>query len=351
MATLRPRILAPFLLVLTGGADAARTGAPGPEVDARMWTLAEEGVARYHDDDYDGARKRFAEMTRLDPDSPAGHVMLVATCWGMMSDHRTLRFGPELERHAARAIELAQARIDAGTSLARSYQYLGGAYGYRGLYAALKGSWVAAFRDAWRAAEALEKAQELRPDLADTDHGLGLYLYWRAQKASVLTWLPLVEDTRAEGIRRLRRATREGELSRDVARAALMGIYFQEERYDDVLAVAAELRGSHPAAIAPAWWTGAALVRKRRWQEARETYRDVLRRLARRSLASKEAKLEARFFIALSDLNLGETQAAVDGLRAVAKEEGRVDADLWGGRDLTEEAGELLEERGVSVAR
>jgi tetratricopeptide (TPR) repeat protein len=180
-----------LVVVVIGGATLAaavdgrsRTGTADPELDAQVFALSQKGLAAYYNDDYDEAIARFEELTRLDPESPNGWVFQAGTWQGMMEDYRTRAFAAPFRRSVEQGITLARRRIESGLGADRAWQYLGAAYGYRGIFEAMQGGWWGAFRDGQSAWDALREAQALRPDVADVDYGLGMYLYWRTVKAS-----------------------------------------------------------------------------------------------------------------------------------------------------------------------
>jgi tetratricopeptide (TPR) repeat protein len=324
------------------GAGKSLTGTADPEVDRRLFESNRKGTRLFYDDRFHRAIEAFERSIRIDPESPTGHVLLAGTYQAMMSEYRNRRYLRAMRRHLDQAIALAEKRIDAGEELGRTYEFLGAAYGNLGLYHYLQKNWFRAFRAGRNLSAALQEGLRLRPEIADSDYGYGFFLYWRTIKASIFKWLA-GGDQRANGIRRLQRTVARGEICGDLARQSLMGVYLQEERYDDLHRVAGELNRSYPGGITQDWWQGRAYVAQRNWPAARRTHESVFRKLKLKRFHSTEALVEARYFIALSDARTGDRGSAREHLRWILTKEGKVDDDLWLGPDYIELAEELLD--------
>lgn len=324
------------------GAGTSLTGSADPEIDRRVFESNVRGTKHFYDDRFDEALAAFKESIKIDPHGPTGHVLAASTYQAMMAEYRSRKFLKQMKKHLNKGIELAERRINAGQELGRSYQFLGAAYGNLGLYHALQDNWFRAFRAGQHLQESLEESLRQRPEIADSNHGYGFFLYWRTVKASVFSWLA-GGDQRAVGIKRLQRATKEGELCADLARQSLVRIYFQEGQHDKVHAAAAALLKDFPRGIAPLWWQGQAYVAQKDWPAARRTHETIVTFLMRKPFHTTEALVEARYFIALANARSGATEPAKSELKWILAQKEKVDDDIWLGPDYIDMAGELLE--------
>ena len=349
----RPRRFLPALALLLAappvasasaakGAGDSLTGAADRDVDRRVFESNLKGARLFYNDRFDEALRAFKRSIKIDPEGPTGHVLAASAYQSMMHEYRNRKYLKQMKKHLDRGIALAEKRISRGEELGRSYQFLGAAYGNLGLYHALQDNWFRAFRAGQKLQDALEEALRQRPDIADADFGYGFFLYWRTIKASIFKWLA-GGDQRKAGIKRLRRATREGELCADLARQSLVRIYFQEKRYDDVHAVAAELLSAYPAGITPLWWQGQAYVAQKNWAATKKVHEGILERLKKKRFHSTEALVESRYFIALAEARTGAKDSALDHLKWILSQESKVDDDIWLGPDYIDMAEELLE--------
>ena len=345
------------LLIFTAIVDAtftAQAAEPGPAETHvalsrptsadRASALSRRGVALYHNDQFGEALIAFQQLIALDPTLPEGYVLTAAVYHSMMQDYRTRRFARQFEKAVTTGIKRAETRIEGGLGVARAYQYMGAAYGFKGLYSVLQGAWFTAFRDGSRMRSALENALELNPDIADADYGLGFYMYWRTVKASVFKWLLFIGDEREAGIRKLRRAAIKGEVCRGLAQIGLIRIAVNEKHYAEAQRLAAAFQKQYPANILTWWLRGQAAVAQRDWDAVRQTHQEVLDRLRRKPFSSREAVLEARYHIAIADLKQGYVHRARAILHEIVAAEDRVDDDLWEDLDIVEAAEDLLDD-------
>ena len=106
---------------------------------------------------------------------------------------------------------------------AKRLQFLGSAYGYRGMFRALNGLWASTFFDGKRGADALSDSIALDPNLVDNKAGIGTYLYWRSKKAGFVKYVLLWGDKKREGIDYLKAAVVDGKIVKQWALGGLLG--------------------------------------------------------------------------------------------------------------------------------
>ena len=134
---------------------------------------------------------------------------------------------------------------------AEAWFYLGGAYGARAQWRALRGERLSAAREGKRIKEALERALDLDPALQDAWFGIGLYHYYAdvaPTAAKMVRWLlALPGGDRDEGLREMLRAREGGELLKDEADYQLHLIYlWYEEQPERALGLLRGLSQAHP---------------------------------------------------------------------------------------------------------
>jgi tetratricopeptide (TPR) repeat protein len=149
------------------------------------------------------------------------------------------------------AIAAAEAWTAREPQRAEAWFYLGGAYGARVQWLALRGERLSAARDGKRIKNALERALALDSDLADAYFGLGLYHYYAdiaPMAFKMLRWLFLLPGgDRAAGLEEMLRARRGGQLVRSEAAYQLYVVYvWYEKQPERALELLGELRTRHP---------------------------------------------------------------------------------------------------------
>ncbi|MBI3049503.1 MAG: hypothetical protein HYY76_14450 [Acidobacteria bacterium] len=285
-------------------------------------------LARVYDAIFDA---RFEEVpplvARACPPAPTEACRLlevVAVWWRIQLDPLNTARDADFQKRAEAAIAATAAWTAREPERAEVWFYLAGAYGARAQWRVLRGERFAAARDGKRIKSALERASALDPDMADAYFGLGLYHYYADVAPAILKmlrWLLLLPGgDRARGLQEMLRAQRAGALLRSEADYQLHLIYlWYEKRPERALALLRDLQARHPRnphfrqAIADLH--DVYLHDVKASLEAWQTLFDAAHegQVAEPALAEASARLGA----ALQLDRLGETDAAIEHLRAV----------------------------------
>ncbi len=275
------------------------------------------------DAQFDRAR---GELRQADAAPPEAREVLEATAawWHIQLDPRSTA----LDAPFLRAIEPAIAHAEAWTrrdpTRAEAWFYLGGAYGARVQWRALRNERLAAARDGKRIKEALERAVALDPALDDAYFGLGLYLYYAdvaPAAARLLRWLLLLPGgDRRTGLEMMQRTRDRGQILRGEADYQLHLIYlWYEKQHQQALDLLEALHARYPGN--PVFALQIAQVQETYFHDltaSLQTYErllDVARR--QRVRFAEQAEIEARLGAARQLDALFETDRAIEHLRLV----------------------------------
>ncbi len=172
-------------------------------------------------------------------DMPFYDCLRAAAFYKIEEEYKSREFEPEFNDTVKKAVEYLESdKKDAEKGSlykAKRLQYLGSAYGYRGMFRTLSGLWASAFFDGKRAADVLEESLKLDPTLVDNRAGIGTYLYWRSAKAGVVKYLLFWGDKKKEGVDGLKAAVAEGKIVRQWALGGLLRIYIEEKDWATAL--------------------------------------------------------------------------------------------------------------------
>lgn len=213
-------IAIPVALVLTGASSAAPQSAPSDPILA--------GYTRFYAGDADDAYRHFEALRARDARSiPAWFGQLFAHQSRIDVDET---LAPSFERDIARFIDHADERHRRSRTDTEALFYLAQAYMLRSTYRVThdKGLWGAA-RDGAKAKGYAEPYIKQYPAHGDAYLTLGLYNYAVdiapnfVKVLRVLLLLPA--GNRAEGLKQLERAAREGSLFAPLAETVLVNIY------------------------------------------------------------------------------------------------------------------------------
>ena len=258
-----------LLLLLPTGVFAQQT-ASTPEPSSQLDTLRAQGYEALYNLDYEGARRRFAEITRLFPDHPAGPQSIAATVW-LQQLNQSWRLKASLYNNEAyadkkekidpkllsefrdatrQAKALSEARLKKTPSDLEALYFLGAAEGLESAFAAgVERRFMAALRSGSRSVDRHREVLKRAPEYRDAELTIGLYNY-------IVGSLPLavkivagtmgVKGSKKRGLETLERVAKEGKWAKDVARVLLVDLYKREKRWNDAATVATELSSRYP---------------------------------------------------------------------------------------------------------
>ena len=258
------------------------------------------------------------------PDEACQLLDVVSLWWQMQLDAENLSNDARFSTRVDAAIEALEAWTQEQPDKAEAWFYLGGAYGARAQWQALRGERLAAAREGKRIKQALERALELDQNLYDAWFGIGLYHYYAdvaPTAAKMLRWLlALPGGDRAGGLDEMLRAQRSGELLNDEADYQLHLIYlWYEKQPERALVLLKGLAKAHPRN--PLFAAQAADVEDvylSDFAASLASWRAVYDAARGRRVAEPEAtEVRARLGMARQLDALYETDSAIEQLRTV----------------------------------
>jgi tetratricopeptide (TPR) repeat protein len=237
----------------------------------RFESLRTEGFNALYNLDYDGARKRFDEITSAFPDHPAGPQFLAAALWAEeLNESRRLQASlyssdaffnakedkpdpkmvekfRELTRSATR---LARARLKRDKADVEALYFLGATEGLKAAFAAaVERRFMGALGDGSNSVDRHREVIKLDPTFHDAELTIGLYEYvvgGLPLPVKILASIVGARGSKRRGLETLVRVTKEGRWSRDDAKAVLIVLFKREKRYGDALALARDLSVTYP---------------------------------------------------------------------------------------------------------
>jgi hypothetical protein len=254
--------LALSLILLTCSFGAGPAQAPEPRDPQREVAGSRELMLQGR---YDEAARRFADLAKRNPESPAGEFYrAVALTWKSYLDAKletgSRQYDSEIEGLLDSAIKKAEARrARANSSKAdetESLYYLGSAYAMRSRMSFFQNHAIPAARHARKAQDYMNELIKLDPDYPDSYFAAGS-IYYRVGLVTdspigrlasrMLGAKALPEGDRERGLQYLRLAAERGAFTGEDAKLALLEVYtFNENRLDEALALARELESKYP---------------------------------------------------------------------------------------------------------
>lgn len=264
-----------FLLPLVGLANAiAQSGdvKNGMVADTpRLEELHEKGSEALFNLDYDDARQKFKEMSRLYPDDPTGPQMLATTLWlETLNQARRLqaaiystqsfyagtedkpdpRVVQDFRDLTRQATQLAKARMRRNSRDPQTLYVLGATETLKAAFAAtVERRFIAALRSGSSGVETQRDVLKLDPSFHDAELTIGMYDYIVGTLPLPVRMLASIAGARGSkkrGIQTLERVAKEGQWTREEAKILLIAIYKKERRFPDALALSRELQEKYP---------------------------------------------------------------------------------------------------------
>jgi tetratricopeptide (TPR) repeat protein len=256
--------------VKTTGAAVGKSAA-GAFDQRRFDALRAEGFDALYNLDYDGARRRFREMTTAFPEHPAGYQFLAASLWlKTLNESRRLqaslynnegfykekddKLDPKLSeefRELTRMTEeLCEARLKENPKDGDALYYLGASEGLKAAWGSMvERSFMSALSNGKDSVGHHRDLLKLDPAYTDAKVTVGMYDY------VVGTLPPLVKlgatfiglrGSKKRGLATLEEVAHEGRWARDDAKSLLIALLKRERRFRDAYTYANELATKYP---------------------------------------------------------------------------------------------------------
>ncbi len=231
-------------------------------------------------DDYVNFEKYMDSVEKSNPELPIANSIWAAMYYKITEEYRTKEFETDFDeviKKAVTALEDEKMDKDKGDIYkAKRLQFLGSAYGYRGMYRTLKGLWASAFLDGKRAYHVLEDSLKLDPSLIDNKAGMGTYLYWRSAKSGVVKYLLFWGDKKEEGINYIKSTLDDSKIIKLWALGGLVRIYIEEKKGTSAIESADKILEDAPNDIGTLRRKAFVLEKQKKPEQALAIYQKML---------------------------------------------------------------------------
>jgi len=317
-----------FLVFLSQDAFAPSLCRSEGPISEEIDSIIFKGIDLVHHEKYDEGITEFKKIIDSYPDEPLGYFFMAASYQNLIDNYRNEKYKPDFEKYIELAIDKGEAKLKKSYNSAEIYFYLGGAYGYRGIYRSFRGNWWGAFMDARRARPLLEKALKLKPDLYDAYFGLGAYHYWVSAKAKIFRWLLFIGDHRKQGIKELYLAVEKGRYASLEAKVSLLRVYYEEKDYDLILKLSQELENDFENLPFRSWFAGLAYISLSKWDLASQNFEKLLSFFKASPYYHLVGEMECRYWMGYIYYQKGEYKKSLEMVNFVlVNEENVKDSD------------------------
>jgi len=303
-----------------------------PEIDR----LLRDGLNQMYRYDLREADESFDELVRRFPEHPIGYMHKAEVVWWhALRDNKNPKLEADFERYTELAINKGHSLLKKDPKDFYALLYVAGAYGNRTRYNVyVNKSYYRAMRAGIKGFEFVGPAQALRPNYADCLIGSGAYNYFAGSIPTLMkifTWMFTQGGDKEKGIQQLEVAAQKGEYGQIAARMVLLGVYYNEKRFDDYQRLTSELIEQFPTNPVFVMWLADFYIRQGRLDEGNEKLTLLLdkSKTASRSELSRAQISFEKGRVLLEKLNAEDAAASLTRV---------IDGDLPGGDPLLAKA-------------
>ena len=264
---------------------------------------------------FDEALDIFDDLKYNNNDSLASNLFKAISYSFIMDKYRSTKFDSAFFQSSNNAIKIGEELLSSDKKNPKIHLYLGGAYGIRGVRKTMLGDLWGGISDGLKAHKLLHKTVELNPDMYDAYYGLGMYHYWKSKRAymviRIFGWLFRIKDEKEKGIQELFLAMEKGYYAKFPTIQALLRIYIEEKKYDEVISLGMEYKKEFPNDVFYRWFVGMAYINKQRWKEGFEIYDEIEKNLESINFNGREADVECWYYKAICLYHLGRKEEAL----------------------------------------
>ena len=268
------RFVVPVVLLLFGFTRLAEAQTQfdfTPEIDR----LLRDGLNKMYRYDLQEADESFDELARRFPEHPIGYMHKAEVVWWhALRDNKNEKLEKAFEQHTELAINKGHSLLKRNPKDFFALLYIAGAYGNRTRYNVyIKKSYYRAMRAGIKGYDFVGPAQALRPNYIDCLIGTGAYNYFAGSIPTLMklfAWMFTQGGDKEKGIQQLELAAQKGEYGQIAAKMVLLGVYYNEKRFEDYQRLISGLIEQFPTNPVFVMWLADSHIRQRKLDEGNQ---------------------------------------------------------------------------------
>lgn len=234
------------------------------------------GIDETINNQFSEAETRFRRLIATYPEHPAGYFYTGATIQAEILDREDYARQQEFDDLMEKTVQTAESLYDSLQNDPWLYFLEGSAHLYRSFMSSKRGKSWAAYRNATRGVNRLEKSLAIDSTFFDAYMGVGSYKYWKSSKTKGLSWLPFVSDDREKGIRMVKTSIKNGEFVSSFGKDQLAWIYIDAGRMDAAEELALQNCRRYPDSRFFKWTLVEIYFRSKQFDRAYQLYQELL---------------------------------------------------------------------------
>jgi tetratricopeptide (TPR) repeat protein len=222
------------------------------EMTPQVEQLVRSGQKDMYSCDFDLAHQKFDEVIRRFPSHPIGYMYKAEVFWWVaLSDKTNKSLENSFNRYTEQAIAKGEELLRKDPKDFYSLLSLAGTYGNKVRFLiSINKRYVGSLSPGKKGNSYCTQGLALRPDYVDLLIGTGAFNYFAGALPAIIkpfAWLLGARGDREKGLKELQTVAQKGEFGQIEAKTVLLGVYYNEERFDDYRALTTELIDLYPS--------------------------------------------------------------------------------------------------------
>lgn len=277
------------------------------KVDEYFFASIEEAYKGH----YLEALKNTKKIIALVPEHPAGYLYTSVVLSWIIDTFYNYDYAKEFLEMTEKTISLSKSMIQKNRLDPWGYVYLGGAYGFRGIYYSIVGDFFYAFIDGVKGNYNIKKAVDLNPEIYDNYFGVGTFEFWRAYYTGKFFWLSGGDENKQKGIDKVLLAIEKGKYTSKEASFSLVRIYLSDKKYRKAINTGSAILKKSPVSIKIRRFMGEAQIKVGDSEDAVKTFLKMRELLVAHRLTTPAALLDANIRLAKAQLAMNKKNEAI----------------------------------------
>ncbi len=257
-----------------------------------------QGIEMVYLHQYSKAEKIFYKIQKSYSENPTGYLFMAALFYLRIVDEESEAEEDYFYENINNAISKAEIALAHDENDLYAYFYLGGAYGYLGMYQARKKEWISALRNGWEGVLQLKRIVEMDSTFYDAYYGLGVYDYYRSKLMELLWWLPIITDNREKGIQQLKETMERGIYSRESAACMAGKILNEERRFEESVNITKTMLQKYPDNRIFLWNLGDGYFGIKKYEDSEDCYHRILNQVLEIKDQNRIQEIKVRYVLA-----------------------------------------------------
>jgi len=200
--------------------------------DKKIDSLIAKGISFIVNGKYKKAEEIFITVKSEYPNLPIGDIYLAANLIAKSEDLVEPLENDQIISFFENAEKISKRNLEKNPDDLWIKYFEALRIGYYSYYLGVKKSYIKAFDKAIKAKNLFQEIYKNNPNFYEALFAIGSYKYWKSSKLSFLTWTPLLDDEKEEGLRMLEEGALKSNYNFYLAAYSLFWAYLDSKKFE-----------------------------------------------------------------------------------------------------------------------